>query len=165
MGVCQNLIANAQPSELYFLFSSQGGAVDSAIVLYNYLRSLACKITMHNISMIASSATVLFHAADVRYASPHSTFHFHGLTWTFFKEEVVTRARIDELRSFFIEGEKRMAGIIQSRCKLTKEMLEGMFKQGESKDTTFALEHGIIQEIREPKIPADGLALVFDPNA
>ncbi len=155
-----NLI-NVKPKCLYFLFSSGGGGVDPAITFYNFLRALPCEIVMHNMSMVASSATVVFHAADVRYSSPGSTFHFHGLTWGFGAAETVNRSRLDELQSILNEGENRMAALIQSRCKLTGEMIRGMFKQGQSRDNAYAIAHGIIQEVREPKIPADAITVTF----
>jgi ATP-dependent protease ClpP protease subunit len=161
MLLCTNVLSNCKPKCLYFLFSSSGGAVDPAITFYNFLRALPCEIVMHNMSMVASSATVVFHAADVRYSAPGSTFHFHGLTWTFGALEAVNRSRLDELQSILNEGENRMAALIQSRCKLTEEMIRAMFKQGQSRDNAYAITHGIIQDLREPKIPADAITLTF----
>lgn len=59
------------------------------------------------------------------------------------------------------EGENKMAAIIQSRCKLTEDMIRGMFKQGQSKDNVYALSHGIIQEVCELKIPSNAITLTF----
>jgi ATP-dependent protease ClpP protease subunit len=161
MLLCTNLISNAKPKCIYFLFSSGGGGIDPAIAFYNFLRSLPCEIVMHNISMVASSATVVFHAADQRFSSPGSTFHFHGLTWGFGNGEAVNRLRLAELQSILAEGETRMSLLIQNRCKLTEEMLRSMFREGQSRDNAYALEHGIIQEVRELKIPADAITLTF----
>jgi|ERR1051325_1402021 ATP-dependent protease ClpP protease subunit len=158
---CTNLIANLKPKCLYFLFSSSGGAIDPAIAFYNFLRSLPCEIVMHNMSIVASSATVVFHAADKRYSSLGSTFHFHGLTWTFGAQEALNSSRLEELQSMLTEGENKMAAIIQSRCKLTEDMIRGMFKQGQSKDNVYALSHGIIQEVCELKIPSNAITLTF----
>jgi ATP-dependent protease ClpP protease subunit len=159
--MCTNLMAHAKPKCLYFLFSSFGGGVDPAIAFYNFLRALPVDVVMHNISMVASSATAIFHAADVRYSSPGATFHFHGLTWTFGAQETINRARLGEIQSMLNEGEKRMAELVCKNCKLTEKMLWEMFEQGKSRDNAYALEHGIIQEIREPKIPADAISLTF----
>ena len=38
---------------------------------------------MHNVGQVDSSANVIFLAADERYASPHTTFLFHGMNYTF----------------------------------------------------------------------------------
>ncbi len=123
--------------------------------------ALPCEIVMHNMSIVASSATVVFHAANVRYSSPGSTFHFHGLTWGFGAAETVNRSRMEELQSILTEGENKMASLIQSRCKLTEELIRGMFKQGQSRDNAYALSHGIIQEVRELNIPPDAVTLTF----
>jgi ATP-dependent protease ClpP protease subunit len=161
MLLCTNLISNAKPKCIYFLFSSGGGGIDPAIALYNFLRALSCEIVMHNISMVASSATVIFHAADTRFSSPGSTFHFHGLTWGFGAAEKISRHRLEELQSILAEGENRMAALIKNRCKLTEEMIPKVFMQGQSRDNAYAIEHGIIQEIRELKVPADAITLTF----
>lgn len=161
MLLCTNVLTNCKPKCLYFLFSSGGGGVDPAIAFYNFLRALPCEIVMHNVSMVASSATVVFHAADVRYSSPGATFHFHGLTWTFGALEAVNRPRLEELQSILREGENRMAALIQSRCNLTEEMIRQMFERGQSRDNGYAANHGIIQEVREPKIPANAITLTF----
>jgi ATP-dependent protease ClpP protease subunit len=47
MAVFTEILAKHHPQELYFLFASTGGHVNSGIVLYNFLRSLPIKITMH----------------------------------------------------------------------------------------------------------------------
>lgn len=161
MLMCSNIMAKAKPKCLYFLFSSSGGGVDPAIAFYNFLRALPVEVVMHNISMVASSATAIFHAADVRYSSPGSTFHFHGLAWTFGAGETINRARLGEIQSMLNEGEKRIAELIRKNCKLTEYMLREMFEQGQSRDNAYALEHGIIEEVREPKIPADAISLTF----
>jgi len=68
-----------KPDVLYFLFSSNGGSVNAGIALYNFLRALPVEIIMHNTGSIDSIATVIFLAADKRYAALHSTFLFHGV--------------------------------------------------------------------------------------
>lgn len=161
MLMCTNLMANAKPKCLYFLFSSFGGGVDPAIAFYNFLRALPVEVVMHNISMVASSANAIFHAADVRYSSPGATFHFHGLTWTFGAQETINRLRMNEIQSILKEGENRMAELIRTNCKLTENMLREMFEQGQSRDNAYALEHGIIKEVREPRIPANAISLTF----
>jgi ATP-dependent protease ClpP protease subunit len=161
MLLCTNLMANVKPKCLYFLFSSSGGGIDPAIAFYNFLRALPCEIVMHNMSLVASSATVVFHSAEIRYSSPGSTFHFHGLSWTFAAAETLNQSRLEELQSIFTEGENKMVVLIQSRCKLTEEEIRRMFKQGQSRDNAYALSHGIIQEVRELKIPADAITLTF----
>ena len=80
MAACAAVVATDHPDCLYFLFSSPGGDVNAGVAIYNYLRALpVARLVMHNIGSIDSVANVIFHAADERYAAPHSTFHFHGV--------------------------------------------------------------------------------------
>src|SRR5438876_762879 len=77
MAACVEILAKSKPDTLYFMFASGGGAIDAGIVLYNFLRALPCKVIMHNTGAIDSIATVIFHAADERYAAPYASFLFH----------------------------------------------------------------------------------------
>ncbi|HKQ39566.1 MAG TPA: ATP-dependent Clp protease proteolytic subunit [Verrucomicrobiae bacterium] len=163
MAAIAEIVGQTKPGCLYFLFSSGGGNVDSGIVLYNFLRALPCKVVMHNTGAIDSIATVIFHAADERYATPHSSFLFHGITWTFGANQTVFKSQLEEIRSGLIECENKIARIISERCKLKEEEIRALFVQGETKNTAFALEKSIIQNICEPKIPANAKFFSFTP--
>src|SRR5438445_8342740 len=78
--LCTQVRQQYEPQKMYFLFSSAGGAVDSGVTLYNYLRGLPCRLIMHNIGSIDSIANAIFLAADERFAAPNSAFVFHGVT-------------------------------------------------------------------------------------
>jgi len=153
MDTCANVIAQANPSDLYFLFSSTGGSVDAGMALYNFLRALPVPVVMHNTGSVNSMANVVFLAADTRYAAPHSMFLLHGITWTF-AQGGHTWAQVQEAVSSFQADESRMSGIITSRTTITNDELTGLFHQGETKDLAFAQEKGLIQEVCGPKIEA-----------
>lgn len=159
MDTCANLLAQAKPGKLYFLFSSGGGSVDAGMALYNFLRALPVPIVMHNTGSVDSVANVVFLAADERYASPQSMFLMHGITWGFGQGAQLTWAQLQETVSRFRADESRIAGVITTRTKITKDELMALFHQGETKDLAFAKEKGVIQDIREPKIET-GAALV-----
>jgi len=164
MAICAEIVSKFNPPELYFLFSSPGGSVDSGIAIYNFLRALPCPVTMHNTGAIDSIATVIFHSADTRYASPHSSFGFHGVTWNFEAKQSLNLNQINEVRSGLAESENKIARIISGRCSLSEEDLRGLFLQGETKNASFALEKGIVQEIREAKIPQGAQFFSFNLN-
>lgn len=159
MDTCAGVIEQAKPSNLYFLFSSTGGSVDAGMALYNYLRALPVPIVMHNTGSVQSVANVVFLAADTRYTVPYAMFLLHGITWGFPKGANLTWSQLQEDVNKFRAEESRMAGVITSRSKITKDELRKLFHQGETKDLTFAQEKDIIQEVREPKIEA-GAVLV-----
>lgn len=153
MEVCSNIVTKAQPSRLYFLLSSTGGSVDAGIVLYNYLRSLPVELIMHNVGSIDSIANVVFLAAETRLASPHSSFLLHGINWGSGQGSQLSYVQLQETLSDFRSKEEKLIGIITQRTQISKAELRRLFRQGESKDLEFALARGIIQDVKEPKIP------------
>lgn len=155
MGACAEIVAKKLAKNIYLLFSSTGGSVEHGITLYNYLRALPCGLVMHNIGSVQSVATVIFHAADIRYAVPHSTFMFHGIQWQFHAPTALTHTQVEEIKSGFVHSENRFAAIVCGRCKLTEPEVRALFVKGETKDTAFALDKGIIGEIREMKVPVN----------
>lgn len=153
MQAAAQIIAQANPGQLYFLFSSTGGSIDAGVALYNYLRALSMPIVMHNIGSIDSIANVVFLAADERYASPHSTFLFHGVQWGFGPGAQLTWSQLQEVESRFKNDESKIVSIISQRTTITPDELKELFHQGETKDLAFAEQKGIIKAVREAKVP------------
>src|SRR5437763_1170116 len=77
---CCGLVSNGT-KEIQILFSSTGGAVDEGFALYNFLRALPVKLTMHAIGYVDSMAMTVFLAGEKRYCTPDSTFLFHDFSW------------------------------------------------------------------------------------
>ena len=154
MAACAQIL-NEKPDELYFLFASPGGEVDPGIVIYNFLRALPVKIIMHNNGAIDSIANVIFHAADQRMAAPHATFHFHGVGMDVPAKMKISCSQTQEMLSQFKALEAKIANILVDRCRLTHAEISDLFLNGQSKDTTFALDKGIIQSVSQPLIPAN----------
>lgn len=158
MDFCARAIQHYKPKKLYFLFSSNGGAVDSGCVLYNYLRGLPQEIIMHNIGSINSIANAVFLGGDVRYATSTSMFLLHGITWNIPQPINLTYSQMQEYVSNFDASEEQSARIIGDRTKLTSTEVRDLFRQGQSKNPSFALEKELIHEIRDVSIP-DGAPL------
>jgi len=76
-------LANQGASEVRLLMSTPGGAVMNGINLYNVLRALPFKLVTHNVGNIESIGNAVFLAGEERYACPHSTFMFHGVSANF----------------------------------------------------------------------------------
>ena len=150
---CTKVNQQYQPQNLYFLFSSGGGAVDSGVTMYNFLLSLPQKVIMHNVGTIDSIANAVFLAGAERYASPTSAFLLHGINWNFPQPTTLTYSQIMEIVSRFDAAEQLTAQIIADRCSLTSDEVRQLFRQGESKTPAFALEKGIISEIRNISVP------------
>lgn len=164
MATITEIIAKQKPDVLYFLFSSGGGYVNAGITLYNFLRALPVEVVMHNIGSIDSIATVIFLAGNKRYAAKHSTFLFHGIQTKFTAESFMSRTGLHEKLSGLTQDENKIAGIVAERSKLETKEIRELFHQGESKDLAFALEKGIIQEIRDAAIPKDAIVISFNLN-
>ena len=150
---CNKAVVQYKPQRLYFLFSSGGGLVDSGVTLYNYLRSLPQEIIMHNVGSIDSIGNVVFLAGRVRYATPASAFLLHGIQWNFGQGASLTYSQMQETVSRFDAAEQLSARIIGERSKLTAPEVRDLFRQGQSKDPQFALDKGLIHEIRDVSIP------------
>ena len=155
MAICSDIVAKHKPRTIYFLFSSSGGSVNAGITLYNFLRALPVEIVMHNTGSIDSIANVIFLAASKRYAAKHSTFLFHGIYWNFPQAASLTFSQLQENLSRFRQEEAKIAGIIAERSKLTEAEIRDLFLQGESKDLQFAIDKGVIHDIKDPAVPKD----------
>lgn len=63
--------------------SSAGGDIDMAIELYNFLRSLDCRVKMVNTSYVNSAAVIVFLAGDERVCLHNSSFYVHAVSKKF----------------------------------------------------------------------------------
>ena len=69
-----------ESNSLTIYISSQGGNVDIAIELFNFLKLLDCKITTVNISCVNSAAIIIFAAGTERICLPCSSFYVHSIS-------------------------------------------------------------------------------------
>lgn len=155
MAICSDIVAKQKPKTIYFLFSSMGGSVNAGITFYNFLRALPVEIVMHNTGSVDSIANVVFLAAAKRYAAKHSAFLFHGISWNFPQGAALSFTQLQENLSRFKQEEAKIAGIIAERSKLTEAEIRELFAQGESKDLKFAIDKGVVHDIRDPSIAKD----------
>ena len=144
--------------------STPGGEVQSGIALYNTLLGMPFDLTIHNVSSVNSIGNVVFLAGANRYATPHSTFMFHGVGF-----DVNGRVRIDEQMArdrldSISADQSRMGGIIAERSSLGDVEVAGLFSAQKTVDASWAKDKGIIQDIRNLAVPngAPVLSFVFD---
>ena len=138
--------------EFYILFSSPGGSVRDGVVLHNFLKALPAKVVMHNIGIVDSIANVVFLGANERYANPHSSFLFHGVGFD------IEKARFEEKelkeRMIGIQRDQNLiAQIIAERTKITQDEVRQMFWEAKTKTPQEAKAAGIVNEVKEAKIP------------
>jgi len=154
IAVITDVINQHHPSQIYILFSSNGGLINAGITLYNFLRTIPTEIVFHNIGAVDSVANCIFLAGSKRYACNTSHFLLHGVTWNFGPGATCTRKQLQEIVSTVKQGENDMAEIITSRTTISKVEMLALLDQGESKGLDFALEKGIINEVCDASIPA-----------
>lgn len=164
MGVCANIISKENPDKLYFLFASPGGDVNAGIVLYNFFCALPIDIVMHNTGAVDSIGNVVFSSGKERYASPHSSFLFHGITMRFNQGAQLSLNQLNESKSSLDADQKKIAGILQENSKLSMDEILGFFSEGEAKDAEFAKAKGIVQKIIKPAIPKGAPVISININ-
>ncbi|MEO6390363.1 MAG: ATP-dependent Clp protease proteolytic subunit, partial [Pyrinomonadaceae bacterium] len=131
--------------------------------LYNVLRGLPIALTTHNVGNVDSIGNAIFLAGSHRIACPHSTFMFHGVGIDVAGggrlEEKILRERLDGILS----DQKRIGSILTERTSLNADQVGELFREAQTKDATFAVGCGIVDEIRDVQIPAGSpvVTLVF----
>lgn len=156
---------NQGVAQVHLLLGTPGGNVACGINIYNVLLAMSCKIITHNVDSVNSIGNVVFLAGQERYANPGTTFMFHGVGFDVTAdvrfEEKLLRERLDGIMA----DQTRIADIIWRRAKFSdRKEIEALFLQAATKDTQFAKDRGIIDDIREAKVPpgCPVIQLVFE---
>jgi ATP-dependent Clp protease protease subunit len=140
--------------EVYLMLSTPGGSVMNGMNLYNVLRGMPFKLTVHNVGSVNSIGNAVFLAGSSRYAAPHSTFVFHGIGFTASAglrfEEKDLRERLNSV----LADRKRIGAIIAEHTNLSERDIAGLFREAQTKDAAYALKCGIVHDIRDVQIPA-----------
>jgi ATP-dependent protease ClpP protease subunit len=131
--------------------------------LYNVMRALPCELSIHNVGNVDSIGNAIFLAGARRFACAHSTFMFHGVGFNspqgLRMEEKFLRERLDSI----VADQQRIGSILEERTSLTRDQVQSLFLEAQTKDATFAVGCGIVHEIRNVDIPPGGpiVSLVF----
>ena len=163
LGTCADL-ANKGTGTVHLMLSTPGGSVLNGITIYNVLRAMPFKLITHNVGGVNSIGNVVFLAGDERYAVPNATFMFHGVGFDVTQptrfEEKLLRERLDSVES----DQRKIAAIINDRASFSDHQeVASLFLKAATKDPAYALDRGIIDDIREVEIPrgAPIVQLVF----
>jgi ATP-dependent protease ClpP protease subunit len=156
--------ANEGAEEVQLLISSPGGSVMYGITLYNTLRAMPFHLITHNVGNVDSIGNAVFLAGEQRFASPHSTFMFHGVGF----DQIPGAPRLDEkylgeLTGGLLADQSRIAAVMEERTNLDAAQIEPLFREAQTKDATYAVGVGIVDEVKDVEIPpgAPVIALVF----
>jgi ATP-dependent Clp protease, protease subunit len=150
-------------TDVHLLLSTLGGHVSCGIAAYNTLRGMPITLTTHNVGTVNSIGNVLYLAGERRFASPTSSFMFHGvgfdITTTTRFEEKHLRERMDQLTN----DQSLIAEVICKRSNIDAEEANRLFLQAAFVRPDEAQAKGIVHEIRDLHVPpgAPVLQLVF----
>jgi ATP-dependent protease ClpP protease subunit len=155
---------NQQVKTVYLMVSTPGGNVMNGMNLYNVLRGMPFELITHNVGNVDSIGNAIFLAGKKRYACPHSTFMFHGVGFDLKNHTGrLEEKNLKELLASILSDHKRIGNVISERTKLTDEVVATLFSEAQTKDATFAVGAGIVDEIKDVQIPAGSsvISLVF----
>lgn len=114
-----NQAVNDGYTSIYFCFNSPGGIIGDGIALYNHLRGLPVKITVHNIGSVSSVAVCIFMAGAERLCSSHAMFMMHPVS-TPIPKEGQSWHRLQASLEAALADEERLDDILCSGTGLTK---------------------------------------------
>jgi ATP-dependent Clp protease protease subunit len=162
LGAMANIATQHIP-KVTLCLSTPGGGVMQGLNIYNMLRGMPFKLVTHNVGNVDSIGNAIFLAGEERFACPHSTFMFHGVGFaadsTMRFEEKLLRERLDSI----LADQKRIGTIIEERTTLTARQIKPLFREARTKDADYALNAGIIDQIKEINVPTGipVISLVF----
>ena len=154
--------ANQGVDHVYLMLSTPGGTVMNGLNLYNVLRAMPFKLTTHNVGNVDSIGNAVFLAGEERFACPHSTFMFHGVGLDV-QNTRLEQKNLQESLDFILRDQERIGGILQERTNLNAGETVELFREARTKDAAFALEKGLVHNIRDIEIPPGSpiISLVF----
>jgi len=140
-------------TKLTLAISSQGGNVVSGVTIYNLLMSMPFVIETHNFGNVDSIANVIFLAGSKRYANPTATFMFHGVGFNGNATERLEEKNLLEKLDVIKSEHKRISRLIAVRSGLPERVGLNLFKQQRTKDASWAMDKGFIDDIRAFSVP------------
>jgi ATP-dependent protease ClpP protease subunit len=156
-------IVNQRVPSIYLMLSTPGGSVMHGMTLYNVLRGLPVALTTHNVGNVDSIGNAVFLAGQSRYACPHSTFMFHGVGFDVQAGGRLEEKNLREQLGTVLSDQQRIGSIIEERTRLGHNQVRALFRQAQTKDATFAVGCGIVDDVRDVHVPTGTpvVSLVF----
>jgi len=157
---------NRGSSKLILNISSTGGDLAAAFGAYYHLRSLGIPLISHNMGNIESSAVLLYLAADIRLAAPHSRFMFHNFHWSF-GGEVVRKPVLSERLASLDFDSARYRDIFNEHTKEAENPInidKALDGDAVYLSASAAFEAGVCTEIAEPTVPEGAILWWINPG-
>lgn len=157
--------ASQNVETVYLALSTPGGDVNHGITLFNVMRGLPFELITHNVGNVDSIGNVIFLAGSKRYATSNSTFMFHGVGFNMANQTIRLELKnVQEMIDNIHSNHGRIGNVLEERTKLSKATVKKLFREAQTKDAAFAVEGGIVHEIRDLEIPPGSavVSLVFE---
>lgn len=146
-----NAAVNEAFDRVHLNLSSPGGYVGDGVFLYNHLRGLPLRLSIHNIGSVSSIATTIFVAGVDRYCSPNAIFMMHPVSFNG-GGSLATLALKTSLEAA-LHDEGRTDAILRDRTTIPEDVLARRRGEDVYLSAAQALEYGIVSEIREFTLP------------
>lgn len=141
-------------SDTFTIFiSSEGGDIDSAIRVFDFLKIIKNKVFTVGFGQIDSAAIIIFLSGDRRVVIPKTRFRFHEATYNVHQEKS-SLVVFEEKVSLFKELDNRMKEIVVSETGINKKKVFEMYNKGvilnSQKAKDLGVVHEIVQELPKP---------------
>lgn len=162
IAVMSNL-ANLGIQQVYLVLNTPGGTVTNGLNVYNLLLGMPFKLITHNAGNVDSIGNVVFLAGSTRYATANATFMFHGVGFDITSGQRLEEKKLLELLGGVKSHHRQIGSIIAQRTNLKMREIIGLLREAKTKDASWAINKGIIHEIRDVQIPPNCpvISLVF----
>lgn len=149
--------------KVYLLLSTPGGRVMNGLNIYNFLCGVPFELVTHNVGNVDSIGNAIFLAGKKRYATYNATFMFHGVGFDINQKERFEEKNLRERLNSILSDQKRIGAIFCKHTRISVEESNRLFRNAQTKDVKFAIDKGIIDEVRDIQIPAGTpiISLVF----
>jgi ATP-dependent protease ClpP protease subunit len=135
--------------------TSNGGAPDQGLYAYEALSALPIPVHTHAIGSVQSAAMILFMCGQRRTSSPGANFLFHD---TVFNPSAGAPLHYEDLvghASSIKQNDEWSHQLIAEKLQRPVKEVAKWFLGQDPRDTKFALNKGIISEVRSLLIPPD----------
>ena len=126
--------------------SSIGGDIDSAIRVYDFLKSVPNKVHTIGFGQIDSAAITVMLSGDRRTALENTRFRFHEPTYYMQQADSVLMFFEERVR-LFLQLDKRMKEIVSKETGKSIAQIRKIYSEGKILTTTEAKDLGLVHEV------------------
>ena len=123
--------------------------------MLQYAASASNTLNYPNVGHVDSIANAIFLAGENRFATASAVFMFHSVSFSFNSLIELNGRQLREHLDSVNADHERIATIIASRSALTLPIAAELFDVQTVRTADWALENGIIHEVKDLHLPAD----------